>query len=119
MALLISDEPVPLRSDDGGTVRIGNTRVSLDSIVSDFEKGATAEQIALDFPTVNLADIYAVIAYYLRHRDEVERYLTERDAQAAETRKRIEPVLADQGIRERLLARRDEQQGNHAATLGG
>lgn len=118
MTLLISGEPVPLRTDEAGVVRVGNTRVSLDSVVCDYQSGATAEQIAFDFPTLDLADIHAVIAYYLRHREEVERYLADQQDQAAEVRRRIEPIVAGAEIRERLLARRAAQERSDAATPG-
>ena len=55
-----------------------------------FNTGATPEEIAQDFPVLRLDDIYAVITYYLRHRDEVETYLEQRRAQAAEVRRKIE-----------------------------
>jgi len=108
MTLLISGEPVPLRTDEVGIVRVGKTRVSLESIVYDYNSGATAEQIAFDFPTLDLADIHAVIAYYLRHRGEVEQYLANLQDQAGEVRKRIATVVAGGEIRERLLARRTD-----------
>jgi uncharacterized protein (DUF433 family) len=114
MTLLVSDQPVPLRTDENGTVRVGKTRVSLASVVYEYNSGATAEQIAFDFPSLDLADIHAVIAYYLRHRDDVERYLNQQQQEAAEVRRRIQPVVASGEIRERLLARRAAREGNDA-----
>jgi len=118
MTLLISGEPVPLRTDEDGKVRVGNTRVSLESLVYDYKSGATAEQIAFDFPTLNLADIHAVIAYFLRHHEEVERYLADLQDQAGEVRNQIASVVAGGNIRERLLARRTDRsngEGKNAA----
>jgi len=60
-----------------------------------------------------------VIAYYLRHRDEVERYLVDLQDQAGEVRKRITSVVAGSQIRERLLARRTDQDGKNAAAHDG
>ena len=51
----------------------GGTRVTLEAIVAAFSDGATAEEIAQDFPAVSLSDVYAVISYYLRHRSESRR----------------------------------------------
>lgn len=119
MTPLTSSEAVPLRTDEGGTVRVGNTRVSLDSVVVDYKNGATAEQIAFDYPTLDLADIHAAIAYYLRHREEVDRYLADRQNQAAKVRKQVEPIVARGEIRERLLARRTAQGSDDAAAHGG
>ena len=43
MALTIEPAPVPLRTDADGVVRVGRTRVTLDTVVAAFEEGATAE----------------------------------------------------------------------------
>jgi uncharacterized protein (DUF433 family) len=106
MSLLLAAESLPLQADESGVVRIGSTRVSLASMIYDYKNGATAEQIAFDYPTLDLADIHAVIAYYLRHLQEVETYLAEQEKEAAEIRLQIESVVATGQIRERLLARR-------------
>lgn len=87
MTLLdVGPEPVPLEVDRHGVVRVGSTRVTLDSVVSAFRAGATAEQIAQQYPSIELADVYAVITYYLRHRALVEEYLHERGEAALPVR---------------------------------
>ena len=75
MAFTIEADPVPLTATDNGVVRVTGTRVTLDSLVYAFEEGATAEEIALRYPTLRLVDIYSVIAYFLNHQDEVKVYL--------------------------------------------
>jgi hypothetical protein len=87
-------------------VRVGGTRVTLDTVVSAFQEGLTAEEIVQQYPSLALADVYAVISYFLRRRSEVEIYLTNQRRQAGEIRRRDEAGLDPQGIRERLLARR-------------
>ena len=82
------------------------TRVLVDLVIHAFQDGATPEAIVQRYPTATLADIYAVIAYYLRHREDIEAYLAEREQQAQEVRQRIESnrgALAD--LRGRSLAR--------------
>ncbi len=106
MSLSIEAEPLPLRIDPDGTVRVGGTRVTLDTVVGAFLQGAAAEEIAQQYPTVSLGDVYAVVGYYLRHRAEVDEYLTERQREAESLRKEIETNLDRSIIRERLLARR-------------
>lgn len=106
MSLTIGAEPMPLQADTDGVVRIGCTRVTLDTIVVAFQQGATAEEIAQQFPTVMLSDIYAVIAYYLRHRKEVEAYLAEGDRQGDMLRQKQAAKSERQEMRDRLLARR-------------
>lgn len=105
MPLVFKDEPVPLHIDQDGVVRVAQTRVTLDTVVAAFHEGATAEEIAQQYPTVGLPDICAVIAFHLRRRDEVDAYLHERAEFAAAVRRENERRTPNQGIRERLLAR--------------
>lgn len=75
MALPLSKEPPPLRTDEHGVVRVGEGRITLDQVVSAFLEGATVEEITTRYDTLDLVDVYATIAYYLRHKDEVDSYL--------------------------------------------
>lgn len=105
MPLTIHPDTPPLRVDDTGTVRVGPTRVILEVVIQAFQDGATPEQIVQDYDTLELADVYDVIAYYLRHRSEVDAYLAQRATEAEELRRRVEATqrhLPD--IRQRLLA---------------
>ncbi len=106
----IADDPSPLRIDGDGVVRVGMTRVTLDSVIWAFKYGATAEQIVDDYDTLALADIYATIAYYLQHRVDVDRYLEEREQQAERVRREIDARTDMAGLRERLLRRRAAMQ---------
>jgi uncharacterized protein (DUF433 family) len=73
---------VPLRVDDGGTVRVGDTRVRLDSVVRCYDEGDSPETIQDAFSTLTLPDIYATIAYVLQHREQVDAYLAWQGARA-------------------------------------
>jgi len=106
MSVTIAAEPSPLRVDDGGTIRVGATRVTLDTLVAAFSAGSTPEQIAQDYPPLDLADIYAAIAYYLRHEKELNEYLAKPQGAAERSRQRNEHLYS-RGVRERLLARRN------------
>ena len=109
MSLAIEQpQPVPLAADADGVFRVGGTRVALDSVIHHFKQGATAEQILEDFPSVSLGDVYATIAYYLRHTQSVEDYLRAHAQAAAEIRREIESRQDTAGLRERLLRRRSE-----------
>ena len=98
-------EPIPLSTDADGVIRVAGTRVTLDTVIATFMTGASPEEIAQDFPVLRLDDIYAVITYYLRHRDEVDTYLHERRARAEAIRGEIEAYSPQTGLRDRLLAR--------------
>jgi len=99
-------EPPPLYITEEGVVRIKGTRVSLDTVIGTFQNGCTPEQIVYKYPSVSLADVYAVITYYLRHREEVETYLAQQRQEAEGIRREIEERFPPHGVRDRLLARR-------------
>jgi uncharacterized protein (DUF433 family) len=103
--LPVTELPVPLR-EDRGVIRVGQTRVTLDAVITAFAMGATAEEIAQEFPTLDLGDIYAVIAYYLRQRAAVEAYLADQRGQFERARREQEARFDPTGLRDRLLARR-------------
>jgi uncharacterized protein (DUF433 family) len=115
MASLTNELPLhaeapPLRVDAGGAVRVGNSRVSLDLVVEQYENGMTPEDMVRAYDTLVLADLHAVIAYYLRHRDEVRAYLKRREQEADALRAKIEserPRVSGEG----LLARRGAGEG--------
>lgn len=107
-------DPPPLRVDEGDAVRVGNSRISLDLIVEQYENGMTPEDMIRAYDTLALADVYAVIAYYLRHRDEVRAYLKRRAEEAETLRTKIEterPRIS----REELLARRAREKADAPA----
>ncbi|MDQ7035509.1 MAG: DUF433 domain-containing protein [Anaerolineae bacterium] len=81
---------VPLHTDDNGVIRVSNTRVTLYTLISFFKQGDTPEALHDGFPTVPLADIYAIIAYYLAHRTAVDAYLQQIDVAAERTRQEWE-----------------------------
>ncbi len=107
MSTLPTTATVPLTTDAHGIVRVCGTRVTLDSIVTAFRAGGTAEEIAQKFPTVPLADVYLIIAHYLTHTAEIDAYLFQQRAEAAALRHGVETRFDPAGIRARLLARRN------------
>jgi len=106
MNLATATEVIPFQVDANSIIRIGGTRVTLDTVIAAFSDGATAEEIAQQYPSLNLADVYYVIGYYLRRSSEVEAYLRQRKAQAEVVRNQNEARFDPQGIRDRLLTRR-------------
>ena len=107
MTLSIEALPVPLHVDETGTVRVGGYRLTLDTVIHRFNGGDSPEVIAHCFPPVELADVYTVIGYYLRHRPAIDEYLRRREEEAVELRRTIEAEFPNDGLRERLLARRE------------
>ena len=68
---------VPLRTDADNTIRIGQTRVPLETLMHSWNSGSSPEEIVEAFPALHLDDVYAVIAYVLRHPDQIKTYLEE------------------------------------------
>lgn len=110
MTLAIVAESAPLKANEDGVILVGKTRVTLDTIVAVFDRGATAEEIVYRYPSLNLADVYATIAFYLKHQSEVEAYLQQRRQRSQEIREMNQARFDPQGLRDRLLARRNEQE---------
>jgi len=106
MAEALATEPIPLVVGPDGVMRVRGTRVTLETVLAAFTEGATAEEIARQYPAVSLADVYQVIGYSLRHSPELEPYLVRRRHDIRETRSANECKWAPAGIRDRLLARR-------------
>lgn len=109
MSQPLTIDPLPVQMDKEGVLRVGGTRVTLDTVVCAFKSGLTAETIADQYSSLDLADVYGAISYYLRHRAEVDRYLEQREREAQEIRREIEARFDPNGVRERLLARRNSQ----------
>lgn len=106
MSLMISTDSPPLAKDAEGVISVGCTRVSLDSVIYAFLDGSTPEEIVQQYPSLDLADAYAAVTYYLNHRQEVDGYLRERKTQREQIRTEVEARFSPQGIRDRLLSRR-------------
>jgi uncharacterized protein (DUF433 family) len=112
MTTLEKTQTLPLRLTEDGTIRIADSRVSLDSVVQHYKLGASAEQIVQKFPALDLADVYAAITYYLNHEEALEEYLRQQEAEGDEAQKKMESDPQYQKnsaeLRARLLARKSE-----------
>jgi uncharacterized protein (DUF433 family) len=116
MKLVLEAIPVPLNNDGHGGLRVGQTRVTLESVWHLHRKGASPAEIVQAFDTLQTADVYAVLAWALRHREEVDAYLKRRDEEAAQLRRQMEEVgltptrQESAKLKEKLEARRRELQ---------
>ena len=108
MDLAAVTEKIPIETDKDGVIRVGNTRVTLETLVTAFNSGSTAEEIVYQFPVLNLADVYAVITYYLRNRDTVEKYLNKRKQRAEQVKRQNQNNENMNDVRKRLLARQNQ-----------
>ncbi len=107
MATTLQIQPLslPLALSKDGVARVGGTRVTLDTVVRAFSRGATAEEIAQQYPSISLSDVYATISYYLQNQEEVDKYLGQRRKQAQAVKRENQKRFDQSGIREKLLDR--------------
>jgi uncharacterized protein (DUF433 family) len=111
MSITLQAITVPLRDDGHGGLRVGSTRVTFESVWHLNQQGASTADIVQAFDTLDPADVHAVLAWALRHLDDVDAYLNRRNEEAAEMRNKLEQgritPTADERVRlrERLLAK--------------
>jgi uncharacterized protein (DUF433 family) len=96
---------VPVREDPPGVLRVGNTRVLLELVIHAYQQGESPDGIVEMYPALELGDVFAVIAYYLAHRAEVDEYLHQCDEQAEAVRRKIQASQRPGPTKEELLAR--------------
>ena len=107
MPIAIHQDPVPLHVDDEGTIRVGNTRITLDVLLGDYRHSMTPKQIVEQLDSLTVADVYGALAYYHRHRDELDAYLQDRAEDSTRRQREIEATQPTfDHVKSRILARR-------------
>jgi uncharacterized protein (DUF433 family) len=101
---VLTPNPVPV-VETNGVFRVAGTRVTLDTVLECFLDGATPEEIVQRYPALDLVAVYEVIAYYLRHQEQLNAYLANGRTRAETVRAEVETQYNAVGIRERLLKR--------------
>jgi uncharacterized protein (DUF433 family) len=65
----------------GGKPRIAGTRIRVQDVYVWHElQGQSADEIVSNFPHLTLADVYAALAYYWDHRDQIQQQMKAEDA---------------------------------------
>jgi uncharacterized protein (DUF433 family) len=97
------------KRDDGYC--ISGTRVSLDSIVYAFRRGASPETIKSSFPALTLEQVYGAITYYLSKQTEIDEYLRQSEEAYEATRQANHDQLRREKpeLYERLMRAKDER----------
>lgn len=101
---------VPIRRDEDGSIRVGGTRVLLEVIIARHLQGDTPERIHEGFPTVKLADIYAIITYYLENQEAVDEYIRQRGEEADALLKQMETEHPEMFVLQNRLREKFAQQ---------
>lgn len=106
-----------LGEDKDGTIRIGTTRVPLETVIAAFWQGAAPEEIMLRFDVLTLPQIYEAISYYLNHREEADAYLEKQREKGHRVRRKLEAaaMTPGEGVRERLLRRKEAAERERTA----
>ncbi len=81
MAVSFGTIPNAIRKVKGGVLRVGDSRVSLDSVIYMFNEGADAAEIRNNYDTLSLAEVHTAIAYYLHNKEKVDKYLAKRESE--------------------------------------
>ena len=100
---------IPLHTDKHGKIRVGDTRILLELVIRAFQQGESAEGILEMYSVLKLADVYAVLAYYLANRADVDAYVRQSDANSQRIQQAIEAQYTPEtlALRARLRASRD------------
>lgn len=117
MTVLSPERPptlaIPLYEDPPGALRVGKSRVLLELVIRAFQRGQTPESIVQSYDTLSLADVYAVVSYYLANPAPFDVYLGSRDQENDAVRRKLEAAsITGRITKEELLAR-------GASSLGG
>jgi uncharacterized protein (DUF433 family) len=108
-----------LGTDEHGVIRVASTRVTLETVIDCYLDGDSAETISESFPTLSLGEVYSTIGYYLRHREEMDRYLTASRQAAEQLQREIEREFPPEEIRARVLARMEQLKSSQNADVSG
>lgn len=111
-------EQIPIRRDEHGRLRVGKTCVLLDLVIYAFRLGSTPETITEQYPSLSLDDVYLAIGYYLRHRDDIDDYLRQQEAEAEAFRREYEVQHPPTLTKAVLLARLEEKRQSNALSGG-
>jgi uncharacterized protein (DUF433 family) len=116
MTITLHADPVPLRVDDTGAVRVGQSRVTLDVLLQYWRLGMRPEEIARGLDTLTLADVHGALAYYFRHQTEMDDYLRRREEEAEQLRHQIEAAGASRLVPLKAHVDAIKAQGNGGHT---
>jgi uncharacterized protein (DUF433 family) len=101
---------VPLTQWENGSIRVGGTRVTFDTVISRFQVGDPPEKIQDSFPSLTLAQVNATIEWYLNHKAEADDYLEQGRRETEKILQRIASTPEHQALRA-LLYRRIAERG--------
>ncbi len=105
---------LPLRLDEAGRWRVGNTRIPIETVIIAFQQGSSPEQIVENFDVLQLAHVYQIVGYYLEHQAELDNYMTQYVAEGDAIRHQMEALYPPISKEERIR-RYEERTGKKIA----
>lgn len=114
----LSAPELPLRLDESGALRVGDTRVTLETILAEFQQGSSPEMIALNYPTLKLEQVYALLTYYLYNRSLFDAYLHEAECAADQWFEDYEARNGVKELRQQILSRSRTTLGGRTVNVG-
>lgn len=100
MADTIRDHIEIMQGAGGPKACIKGSRIRVQDVAIWREKlGLSVDEIVDQYPQLTMADVYAALAYYWDHRDEIERKIAEDDAFAEQLRRQA-PSLLEKRLRQ-------------------
>jgi len=115
--IAIEAETPPLKVWPDATIRIGQSRIKVERIIKAYLNGSSPEQFASDYPTVTVEEAYGAIFYYLRHKAKLDEHVAEMDRKGDDAQRLLEEKFGSQeGMRERMIARRQALAGERNGT---
>jgi uncharacterized protein (DUF433 family) len=102
---------VPLREDPPGVLRVGKSRILLELVLRAYQRGKSPQEITRMYETLELGDVFAVIAYYLAQPTEFDAYLRQCGEEADTIRHNIEASQRSGPTKEELLSRAGTKEG--------
>jgi uncharacterized protein (DUF433 family) len=97
--------PEFLSIDDGGFIHVTGRRVGLHHILRAYNEGLSCEEIALEYPSLDLAVVHKTIAFALEHRADVDQYVAKQDRIVGEQMAASRPGPTVAELRARLIQR--------------
>lgn len=73
-------------SNDAGHISLNGHRISLVDVIYFYRRGESPEMLHLRFPTISLATLHRLIAFYLDNEIDVDEYVNNSLAQEDEQR---------------------------------
>ena len=97
--------PEFLVQDADGHIHLAGHRIGLQDVMYYYNEGCSAEELCEVFPTLPLASVHKVIAFYLENAVDVNRYLTACDTEMERQRAAAQGGPDRAELRRRLAAK--------------